>query len=252
MLQLTKNALAVTALASAGVLFFQQPGVAGEATPKAFGVSVNALGLTLAETPVSTVAHPHATLATSAVGSVLTSDTLTTSASVAPDTGTETATARVERAKLSALATGVSADAVQVRCTAVPGQTPTGSFTAVNGTTTPGLLGSPTTIRSSAAPNTTIKVGLLATLVVNEQTVSDDGGLTVNGLHLRVLGSGGGDVIVASATCGSAGTGTGALAVAAVPMISAQGALAAGGLVMLGFAGARGWRMARRRADLSV
>jgi hypothetical protein len=61
----------------------------------------------------------------------------------------------------------------------------------------------------------------------------------VNGLHLTILGPTGGDVIVSSATCGPA--------VEPIPMVSGPGALAAGGLAMLGFIGVRGWRRVRGR-----
>jgi hypothetical protein len=244
MRKLTRKTLVATALASAGVLFLQQPGVASPATLRAFGVSVNALGLTLAETPVATVANPNATLVNVSVDGLLNSGTLATSVAIDPDTGTETASASVENADVTFLAASVTAGVLQAQCTAVVGQTPTGAVSIVNGAIS-GPLGIPTiNLASSPAPNSTFGIPGIATIVANEQIVNGDGSLTVNALHVTILGPNGGDVILSSATCGPAA--------APVPMISAQGALAAGGLVVLGFAGVRGWRMTRRRASQSA
>jgi hypothetical protein len=239
MLKLTKKALAAVAVTSATVLTLQQPGVASAATLRAFGVRVNALGVTLAETPVSDVNSPNNTASNITAGSLLSAGTLATSVSIDPVTGTENATATVQGLTLNFLAASITAGAVNVQCTAVVGQTPTGSTTVVNGVIT-GPLGIPTiTIPANPAPNTSFGIPGIATIVVNEQISNPDGSLTVNGLHLTILGPTGGDVVVSSATCGPAAV--------PVPMVSAPGALTAGGLAMLGFAGFRGWRRLRAR-----
>jgi hypothetical protein len=242
MRKLTRKALGVTALASAGVLFLQQPGVASAATLKAYGASVNALGLTAGPTPVSTVASPNNSLASLTVGTLLSTGTLTTVVGIDP-AGTETATATVQNANASFPAGTFSATNIEATCTAQVGQPPAGSTTIGNGIiTTPNQ--PPITVVNNPAPNTTVSLPGVATIVLNEQIVNGDGSLTVNGAHITILRQGGGDVILASATCGPASV--------PVPMISAQGALAAGGLAIIGFAGVRRWRMTRRQGSLSA
>jgi hypothetical protein len=59
-------------------------------------------------------------------------------------------------------------------------------------------------------PNTVLTVPNVATITFNEQISNNDGSLTVNALHVRLLGGalgsiGSGDVILSSATCGPAG-----------------------------------------------
>jgi hypothetical protein len=239
MLKFTRNALAAVALASCGVLTVAQPGVADSLTLRAFGVSVSALGITLAETPVSNVASPTNVVTNISAGSLLTAGTLATSVTIDPNTGTETASAAVQGLALNFLLASINAGAISAQCTAVVGQTPTGSTGFVNAVIT-GPLGIPTiTIPANPAPNTTFGIPGIASIVVNEQIANPDGSLTVNGLHLTILGPTGGDVIVSSATCGPA--------VAPVPMFSGPGGLAAGGIVMLGFLGVRGWRRVRGR-----
>jgi hypothetical protein len=94
-------------------------------------------------------------------------------------------------------------------------------------------LGSVGTVDSTPAANTQIKVGLgpvnVATIILNEQIKNKDGSLTVNALHVKLLGEGlnalgSGDVIVSSATCGPA----------APPMPLASGAGLWVGLGLLG------------------
>jgi len=75
-------------------------------------------------------------------------------------------------------------------------------------------LGSAGAVDATPAPNTQVKVGLgnanVATIILNEQIKNGDGSLTVNAIHVKLLGDalaplGSGDVIVSSATCGPAG-----------------------------------------------
>lgn len=234
MLKLARKALATVALTSAGLLALQQPGVANATTLQAYGVSVNALGVTLAETPVSTVSSPNNTVANVTAGSLLSAGSLATSVSIDPTNGTETASASTQNLGLTFLGSGITAGAIASQCTAAVGQTPTGSATFANGVIK-GPLGIPTiNIPVNPAPNTTFGIPGVANIIVNEQISNPDGSLTVNALHLSILGANGGTVIIASSTCGPAE--------APVPMISAPGALTAGGLAMLGLVGVRSWR----------
>jgi hypothetical protein len=101
------------------------------------------------------------------------------------------------------------------------------------------------------SPNTrlSIAVGLIqiGTLTLNEQLPTGDGGLTVNAIHLSLLGGvlgsiGAGDVIVSSATCGPA--------VLPVPLASGAGLALGLGLVGVTAAGIVAAR--RRRAGRAV
>lgn len=244
MLKLARKALVTAALSSAGLLTLAQPGVANAATLRAYGVSVNALGVTLAETPVSTVASPNNTAVNISAGSLLSAGSLSTSVSIDPNNGNETASASTQNVGLSFLGAGITGGAIASQCTAVVGQTPTGMSTFANAVIK-GPLGIPTiTIPSNPAPNTTFGIPGIANIVVNEQIMNPDGSLTVNALHVSILGSTGGNVIVSSSTCGPAE--------APVPMVSAPGALTAGGLAALGLVGFRGGRrfFGRRREAL--
>ncbi len=242
MLNLTKKALATVALTSAVALMTAQPGVASPATLKAFGASVSALGITLAEIPVSTVGDTPHTVSNITAGSLLSAGTLTTAVTIDPVTGTEVAAASTEGLTLSFLLASITAGAINAQCTAVVGQIPTGSTAFLNAVIM-GPLGIPTiNIPANPAPNTVFGIPGIATITVNEQIANPDGSLTVNGLHLAILGPTGGDVIISSATCGPAS--------APIPMVSAPGALAAGGLALAGLIGARGWR--RRRTRIGV
>jgi hypothetical protein len=104
----------------------------------------------------------------------------------------------------------IGAKVIEARCTATQ--------SGVRGTTSivGASLGALGRIATDPAPNTELSVSLpgvgnVATLIINEQIANPDGSLTVNALHLKLLGSGlvgtigSGDVIVSSATCGPAG-----------------------------------------------
>lgn len=65
---------------------------------------------------------------------------------------------------------------------------------------------------SASTPNLTIAVPGVLTIVADEQIHHTDGSLTVNALHIRLLGPGlagalgSGDIVLASSTCGAATT----------------------------------------------
>lgn len=112
------------------------------------------------------------------------------------------------------------------------------------GTRLVGLQSGPLTdpIGASPSPNTVINVPGIASVTINEQISNGDGSLTVNAIHIRLLGSiGTGDVIISSATCGPPGLPT--------PLASGAGLWLSLGL--LGFAVVpAGLFVARRRRGI--
>jgi len=129
---------------------------------------------------------------------------------------------------LSALGT-VGAKLVAAKCVA------TQSGETGSATLTDAKLGSLGTLAVNPAPNSTVDIklpviGNVARLTLNEQIHNPDGSLTVNAVHLHLLGGhgvgalGDGDVIISSATCGPAG----------LPMPVASGAGLWIGLGLLG------------------
>ncbi|MEP6697343.1 MAG: choice-of-anchor P family protein [Pseudonocardiales bacterium] len=102
--------------------------------------------------------------------------------------------------------------------------------------------GTPITLASSPAPNSTV-LGLtgIATVVLNRQTTAGDGTLTVDAIFITLLN--GETVTVASSSCTPTGTG--------VPMATGKGLLLGGGLLgllVLGYAVKRRPFLARRTA----
>ncbi|WP_410604464.1 choice-of-anchor P family protein [Amycolatopsis sp. lyj-90] len=150
-------------------------------------------------------------LATVNLAGVLTAGAINTEAKRDDNSGAVTAkasTADVGLPLLKAALGNVGVKAVEATCTAtqkgVQGAT---SLVAPN-------LGSVGAVDTTPAPNTQIKVALglvnVATITLNEQIKNADGSLTVNAIHVKLLGGvvgalGSGDVIVSSATCGPAG-----------------------------------------------
>ncbi|SES12140.1 hypothetical protein SAMN05216188_122104 [Lentzea xinjiangensis] len=151
------------------------------------------------------------------------------------------------RLDLLAKATGkISAELVEADCAATQkGLTGKAKLVGVD-------LGKLGRVDADPAPNTKLDVQLagvkIAEVVFNEQIRNNDGSLTVNAIHIRllqgVLGSiGTGDVIISSATCGPAGL--------PIPMASGAGLWI--GLGLLGAAAAPAAAVAlRRRASLNA
>lgn len=129
----------------------------------------------------------------------------------------------------------ITATAIRADCLATQ-QGNSGSTTLTN--INLGALG---VVAANPAPNTTINVNVLgiqiAQLIFNEQINNPDGSLTVNALHIVLIGGvlgsiGSGDVIVSQATCGPAAPpiplasgaglwiGLGLLGLVAVPVIT--------------------------------
>jgi len=154
-------------------------------------------------------------------------------------------TADVRVDLLSKVTGKISAELVEAECTATQkGLSGKSKLAGVN-------LGKLGQVNADPAVNTKLDVELagikIAEVVFNEQYKNDDGSLTVNAIHIKllqgVLGSiGTGDVIISSATCGPAGL--------PIPMASGAGLWI--GLGLLGVVAAPVAFVAlRRRASLT-
>jgi hypothetical protein len=142
-------------------------------------------------------------------------------------------TADVKLDLLKAVTGGISATLIEAECEATQkGLSGKSKLAGVN-------LGKLGVVNSDPAPNTKVDVNLvgvdIAEIIFNEQIKNADGGLTVNAVHLKLLGGvlgsiGTGDLVLSSATCGPAGLpipmasgaglwiGLGLLAAAALPV----------------------------------
>lgn len=155
-------------------------------------------------------------------------------------------TADVRVDLLSKVTGKISAELVEAECTATQkGLAGKSKLAGVN-------LGKLGQVNADPAANTKLDVQLagikIAEVIFNEQIKNNDGSLTVNAIHIKllqgVLGSiGTGDVIISSATCGPAGL--------PIPMASGAGLWI--GLGLLGVVAAPVAFVAlRRRASLSA
>jgi hypothetical protein len=95
----------------------------------------------------------------------------------------------------------IGADAIYAECTATTAGE-TGRATLVDANIF--LLGTPLPIAlaTAPAPNQGLTVPNIASVVLNEQINNPDGSLTVNALHITLLGGNLADIIVGSVTCG--------------------------------------------------
>ncbi|MEV6902005.1 choice-of-anchor P family protein [Amycolatopsis sp. NPDC051372] len=231
-------AAVVASIALAGAV----PASAAPGDGSAYGVNVDVKLLGASAVKLGPLAAANtdgptsnSTVSANAAG-ILTAGVINTSAVRDDNSGAVTAkasTANVGLPLLKAALGNVGIKAVEAVCTATQ-EGVKGSSTLVGAD-----LGSVGDVDSNPAPNTQIKVGLgpvnVATLILNEQIKNKDGSLTVNALHLKLLGGvvgalGSGDVIVSSATCGPAAppmplasgaglwVGLGVLAAVAVPV----------------------------------
>lgn len=160
----------------------------------AFGEQVHSLLVNSGPVPSVSQSGPgsqSADLASVAVDSLLTASALAVSTQVGPDV-TVTSSAAVDSVGLAAGV--ISASNVRSTCTA--------NATGVSGSTTiAGLtIAGVTTVNLTPAPNTTIAVAGVGTLILNEQSTTPAGSITVNAIHLHVTLSGA-DVIVAQSRC---------------------------------------------------
>ncbi|MEU6854571.1 choice-of-anchor P family protein [Actinacidiphila alni] len=125
------------------------------------------------------------------LGSVGTLGALTTDASGAVDTnGTRTAAAHAETTGLNLLSGLITADVVGTSAQARQALTDTGpgTVTTTGSTTLTNLRVAGTAVAANAAPNTTIALPLVGSLVINQQTpVAGGKGITVTALSLTLL-----------------------------------------------------------------
>jgi hypothetical protein len=243
--------VALTAIAALIVGAAPASAAPGDGSAFAVKVEVKALGAPLVSAgpfaSASTPSNPEGTLVDVSVPGVLSSKTLTTTAKRNDDTGEVSSSAAVEKLEVSLLKDLVGlikADLVKAECAATQAGT-SGKTTLV------GLnAGKLADVAVAPAPNTKIAielpgvVGNIATITFNEQINNKDGSLTVNAIHIELLGDAlqlplglklpvdlnttplaDGDVIISSATCGPAAL--------PVPMASGAGLWIGLGLVGL-------------------
>lgn len=167
---------------------------------------------------------------------VLKTGAVTTSATRDEKTGgvfAKASTADVKIDLLKAMTGGISSTLVEADCDATQkGLSGKVKLVGLN-------LGRLGAVDSEPAPNTEVDVELvgveIARITFNEQVANADGSLTVNAVHLRLIGGalgsvGTGDLVLSSATCGPAGLpiplasgaglwlGLGLVAISAVPV----------------------------------
>jgi hypothetical protein len=215
-------------VAAAALLAGVVPAAAAPGDGSAYGASVNVtlLGspaVTLAPVSASNTNGPtHNTLVSVNLPGILTTKVITTSAVRDSSTGAVKSTASTAKVGIPLLSAfgKVGASLVTATCEAVQsGETGSTSLAGLS-------LGSTGTVGVNPAANTTLMVALpivgnVATIIFNEQIHNPDGSLTVNAIHIHLLGSGllgtlgSGDVIISSATCGPA--------VLPIPMASGMG-----------------------------
>ncbi|WP_372672328.1 choice-of-anchor P family protein [Amycolatopsis kentuckyensis] len=241
----------LAAVVASFVLAGAAPASAAPGDGSAYGVKVD---VTLLGQPAvhagplaaaNTAGPTTSTLASATVPGILTAGVIATEAKRDDNSGAVTAkasTADVGLPLLKAALGDVGIKVVEAVCTAT--QKGVEGSTKLVGAN----LGSVGKVDATPAANTQIKVGLgalnVATIILNEQVKNQDGSLTVNAVHVKLLGEGlnalgSGDVIVSSATCGPA----------APPMPLASGAGLWIGLGLLGAVAVPvGTRIYRRRS----
>ena len=239
----TKARLAAGTVALGGLMCTALPAHAAllpSPQSSAFVVSADALGTFAAVPPTPVSSYPTnpgpVTDLGLAVGPFATDATLTANTAGDPSTGDDSASATVENLGISLpLGNSIALTGVNSTCNATPAGA-TGSGLIAGGTIT--VLGVPTTLKANAAPNTTINLAV-AKIVLNQQTTDPATGvLTVNAVHVTLLGGAGANIIIGQAKCGGATP----ITTNQTPMISAPVAAGAGATAAIG-----GVVMVRRR-----
>ena len=164
-----------------------------QAQGSAYGVNLKALLVSLGPTPSVSRTTPGTSSLTSVsanVAGLVTLNALSASTQIGPGA---TVNSKAELVKAGLLGSTVAADGVKSAATCTP--------TSATGKTTIAKLqvAGRTWTNLTAGPNTAISILGVGTLVVNEQ-IPSAGGITVNGLHLKVLG-GVTDITVAQSKC---------------------------------------------------
>ncbi len=229
-----RRLLAAGAAAVGGVLCAAMPAHAALTSPQAqaYVVSANAFGSFAAVSPTPLSTYPPGgtqTVIGLNVGPIASSSTLTSTTAGDPAAGTSAASATVQQMSVNLLVATASVTGINATCNATPTGA-TGNGTIAAGTVTAPLL-PPLALTANAGPNTVVDIPGIVTVTLNEQSTDANGVLTVNAVHLKVLGGNGADVILGHAQCG------GAPPVQAVPMVSPEvgagvtAAAAVGGVV---------------------
>jgi hypothetical protein len=245
-----RRTAAVGVAAGALVLGIAGPAAAAEASSFGLSVDVTVLGVpavTLPPTPASSVGDSPHSLATVTAAPLVATGVVNTTATADAATGGYDSFASVDDLVANIAVLSLGADVISATCSATQaGVTGSSILTGLAAT----LAGIPIAIgavSTNTVINIALPVGLIATLTLNEQLQNPDGGLTVNALHLRLLGGAigsiaSGEVIVASATCGPA----------ALPLPLAHGAGLVIGLGLVGVSTAGIVVVRRRRGVRAV
>jgi hypothetical protein len=245
MIPRTKARLAAGTLALGGLMCTALPAHAALTAPQAnaFVVSAGAIGNLVAVPPTPNSSYPGPPTGTQtvvglSVGPIATDATLTATTSGDPSTGDASASATVEQLGVTLPGATVALTGINSTCTATPAGA-TGSGIIASGKVTLAGIGLlPITLKANAAPNTGVTIPGIASVVLNQQSTDANGVLTVNAVHITLLGGAGADVIIGHAQCGGAP----AVNTNPTPMISAPVAAGAGATAVVG-----GVVMLRRR-----
>ena len=238
MIPRTKARFAAGTVVLGGLLCTAIPAHAALTAPQAnaFVVSADAIGNLVAvpATPDST--YPNGGTSTVVglnVGPIATDATLTAKTSGDPSTGDAAASATVESLGVTLPAATIALTGINSTCTATPSGA-TGSGVIAGGTVKLPVLPA-ITLKAGAAPNTKVSIPGVASVVLNEQTTDANGVLTVNAVHITLLGGAGANVIIGHAQCGGApASNTNPTPMISAPVAAGAGATAVvGGAVML-------------------
>ena len=239
----TKARLAAGTAALGGLLCTAIPAHAALTTPQAnaFVVSAEALGgfAAVPPTPTSTYAPGGTTTAVDLhVGPFASNATATATTTGDPATGDSSATATVDQLGVTIPGATIALTGIRSTCTATPTGA-TGNGVIATGSVSLLHIPVPITLAADAAPNTTVTVPRIATIVLNQQVTNPPTGvLTVDALHITLLTGAGANIIIGQAQCGGAPPAN----TNPTPMISAPVAAGAGATAMVG-----GVVMLRRR-----
>ncbi|MCU1679476.1 MAG: hypothetical protein JWQ81_215 [Amycolatopsis sp.] len=177
------------------------PGVLGD---KGLTVDTGKLAPSVTTGPVS------ASIVDLPAKGLLTAKAVTSTAKHSVDTGAVTATAAIVDATLPVLAplagSTPKARVISAKCASTAdGVTGSSEIAGLD-------LGRIGKLPVAAPPNLALGIPGVLQVIVNEQIHHSDGSLTVNALHIKLLGGtltnalGSGDIVLASATCGEATT----------------------------------------------
>ncbi len=173
----------------------------GDGSAYAANVAVTVLGSAVDVGPLApsdTNGPTSAALASDNVPGVLSAGAVTSHATLDEATGVVHSDASIAGVSLGLSVLTGQIGAVQATCDATQAGI-TGSTTLAN-VSIPGV-----TVAANPAPNTTIAVAPLVSIIFNEQISNPDGSLTVNAVHIKLNAvAATGDVILAQAKCGPA------------------------------------------------